>query len=140
MSDSNEGNRAIIRTSEARWLERLAQVYKARSPATIIDDAHVGISPETHTLFEMGQKAKLSWREMAAVCVALGIGITGLAMLAMAWFDPEPTSKLSLLIAGGVICVCTGGMTGVRILAKAKPPRIKVGAGGAVFEIEWKES
>jgi hypothetical protein len=49
--------------------------------------------------------------------------------------DPEPTSKLGLLIGGGVTCVLCGGFGAIRILTHLKPPNVRVTAQG--IEIAW---
>ena len=125
----------IIKTSEEGWLAALAKLYKEQLPAIIIDDANVGINPADHTLFDMARKAELSTAEITAVCVACGMGIAGVSMVILAFFDPEPTSKLALLVGSGVVLALTGGLSAIYVLSKKKPPNIKVGKGG--FEISW---
>ncbi len=39
-------------------------------------------------------------------------------MIVVGVADSEPTSKLGLLIGGGVICVAGGGFSAIRILTK----------------------
>jgi len=56
-------------------------------------------------------------------------------MVLIAFYDPEPTSKLALLIGSGVLLALTGGLSAIYILTKKKPPNIKVGKNG--FEISW---
>lgn len=125
----------IIRTSEHGWLAALAKLYKEQLPAIIIDDAKVGINPSDHTLFDMARKADLSTAEITAVCVACGMGIAGIGLVLLAFYDPEPTSKLGLLVASGLVLALTGGLSAIYVLSKKKPPNIKVGANG--FEITW---
>ena len=86
-----------IRTSQKGWLAELAKAYKDQTPTLIIDDANVGIDPSTHTLFDMGRKAELSTAEITAVCVSCGMSIAGVAMILLAFYDPEPTTKLGLM-------------------------------------------
>lgn len=125
----------IIRTSQRGWLEALARVYKHRRETLLIDDAGFGIDPASQTLFEMARKAGLSKAEVAAVCVALGMSAVGIVMIVLAIVDPEPTSKLGLLVGGGAVCVLGGGFSAIRILTKHKPPNIKVTPQG--IEISW---
>lgn len=124
-----------IRTSQKGWLTELAKAYKDQTPALVIDDANVGIDPSTHTLFDMGRKADLSTAEITAVCVSCGMSIAGIGMVLLAFYDPEPTTKLGLLIASGAVLALTGGFSAIYILTKKKPPNIKVGKNG--IEIAW---
>jgi hypothetical protein len=130
-----ELNREIVRTSQRGWLEALARVYKHRRTALLIDDADFGIDPTSQTLFEMARRAGLSKQELAAVCVALGMSAVGIGMIVVAVFDPEPTSKLGLLVGGGAVCVLGGGFAAIRVLTKHKPPNIKATLEG--IEISW---
>lgn len=125
----------IIRTSEQGWLAALARLYREQKPIFIIDDAKVGINPEEHTLFDMARKADLSASEIAAVCVACGMGVAGVGMVLLAFFDPEPTSKLALLVGAGAVLALSGGFSAIYILSKRKPPNIKIGTDG--FQITW---
>jgi hypothetical protein len=128
----------VIRTTEPRWMERLARAYRERSAVVVVDDAGVGIDPARQTMFEMASLLRLSARELAAVAVALGMGGAGVLMVVLAFLDPEPTSKLGLLVGGGALCVFTGGLAAIRILVSQKPPRVRVDAGHvARFEISW---
>ena len=125
----------IVRTSQPDWLKALAVIYKSRQPTLLIDDARLGIDPAGLTLLQMAREVGLSRRELAGVCVALGMSATGIAMVILAFLDPEPTSKLGLLVSGGVVCVLCGGFGAVRILTHLKPPNVRVTARG--IEIAW---
>ncbi|HUI65214.1 MAG TPA: hypothetical protein VL126_10260 [Bacteroidota bacterium] len=124
-----------IRTSEQNWFLQLAKAYRERIPVLLVDDAKVGIDPAMESLVAMGLKAKLTPREWTAVSVAVGMSAAGAAMVLMAVLDPEPTSKLGLLVGGGALCVLTGGMTAVRILTKMRPPNVQIGPAGV--QILW---
>ena len=124
-----------IRTSEQGWFTQLAQAYKQKTPVFLVDDAKVGIDPAVESLVAMGLKAKLTPREWSAVTVAVGLSAAGAAMVILAFLDPEPTSKLGLLVGGGAVCVLTGGLTAVRILTKMRPPNVQIGPGG--MKIFW---
>ena len=128
-------SQSTIRTSHKGWLTELAKAYKDQTPALVIDDANVGIDPSTHTLFDMGRKAELSTAEITAVCVSCGMSIAGIGMVLLAFYDPEPTTKLGLLVASGAVLALTGGFSAIYILTKKKPPNIKVGKNG--IEIAW---
>jgi len=125
-----------IKTSEKDWLKKLTEFYKKRTSFTIIDDASLGINPLNQTILEMSREAGLSIKDWLGVLVALGISTFGSYMVVAAIMDPEPTSKLELMIASGAILIFTSGMTAIRILTKVKPPKITVTQFG--FEVEWE--
>ena len=77
-----------IKTSDQRWLERLARAYKERMPVSLVDDANVGIDPSTQTIFQLARAARLSSREIAGAGVALGMSAAGIAMVGLAVLDP----------------------------------------------------
>lgn len=124
-----------IRTSEKGWLTRLTQAYRSRMPVSLIDDARVGIDPQSQSLASMGISARLSPREWAAVGVSLGLSAAGVGFVVLAFLDPEPTSKLGLLVGGGALCALTGGASAVGILIRRRPPNIEVDGKG--FRIRW---
>ena len=132
MSESLE---QIVRTSDPNWLRSLALLYKARASGVIVDDAHLGINPEDQTLLQMARVSGLSRREIMSVSVALGMSGVGVTMVILAFLDPEPTSKLGLLVGGGAVCVLGGGFSAIRILTQHKPPSIRATAKG--IEIFW---
>ncbi len=132
MSDSVE---TIVKTSDPNWLRALARLYRARTAGVILDDAGLGISPADQTLLQMARDSGLSKREIAGVCVALGMSGVGVTMVVLAFLDPEPTSKLGLLVGGGAVCVLGGGFSAIRILTNHKPPNIRATPHG--IEISW---
>lgn len=125
----------VIRTSDEKWVSKLHDAYSQRVPVTVVDDAKWGIDPTTQTILEMGRKAGLTYNEWVAVLVSLGISGAGVGMVVLAFLDPEPTTKLGLLVGGGVLCVLTGGFAAIRTLTNQKPPCVKVTPNG--FELSW---
>jgi hypothetical protein len=126
---------ATIRTTEKGWLTRLAGAYRNRVPVRLVDDAKVGIDPQSQNLVAMGLHARLSPTEWVAVGVSLGLSAAGVAFVVLAFLDPEPTSKLGLLVGGGALCALTGGVSAVGILVRRRPPNIQVDGNG--FKITW---
>ena len=124
-----------IMTSQPGWLVELSQAYKQKESVLIIDDAQIGINPESETLLMMGKKANLTVREWVAVLICLGVSAAGAYLLVMAILDPEPYSKIAFALATGAILIGTGGFMAVRVLTRIKPPNVKVTGRG--FEIEW---
>jgi hypothetical protein len=125
----------IVRTSQPDWLKALAVIYKTRHPVVLVDDAGLGIDPANYTLLQMAREAGLSRREMAGLGVALGMSATGIGMVVLAFLDPEPTSKLGLLVGGGVMCCLYGGFGALRILTNLRPPSVRFTTHG--IEIDW---
>ena len=131
--DVNE--QLIVRTSQPDWLKTLAVAYRNRKPALLIDDAGLHVDPASFTLLQMAREVKLSHREIAGICVALGMSAAGMGMIILAFLDPEPTSKLGLLVGGGVTSFVCGGWSAIRILTNLKPPSVRITARG--IEIVW---
>ena len=115
----------------------LARAYKKRDNVLLVDDANTGVDPRSESLVAMGIKARLSVEEWVAAGVSVGMSAAGVVMVVLAFVDPEPTSKLGLLIGGGAVCVLAGGLTAIRILTKLRPPNITFGPGG--IRISWEE-
>ncbi|OGQ89961.1 MAG: hypothetical protein A2289_15265 [Deltaproteobacteria bacterium RIFOXYA12_FULL_58_15] len=133
--DKSDAIKVTIRTSESGWLARLARTYRERQSILLIDDAEVGVDPSTQTLLEMGKRAGLRREEWFAVLVSLGLLGAGVAMIFAAIVDPEPTSKLGLLVAGGTICAIGGGFSAIRILTRETPPDVQLSPRG--IQIRW---
>ncbi len=126
----------IIRTSEPGWFLKLARAYRERRAATLIDDGGIGVDPEAESLLEMGRKSRLSSSEWAAVLVALGVSSVGVWLVRMAILDPEPTSKLWLLIGSGAVCIIGGGFLAIQILSNRRPPTVRITPEG--ISIVWE--
>ena len=124
-----------IKTSEPGWLTRVGRAYKQRESVVIVDDGRTGFDPESQTLMQFGLEAKLTAREWAGLGISLGMTAAGMAMVVMAVLDPEPTSKLGLLVGSGALCLLGGGFQALRILTRQKPPTVSFTARG--IEIRW---
>ncbi len=124
-----------VRTSSSAWLKELATVYKSQKPAGLIDDAGLGVNPSTQSLYHMGQRVGLSVEDWGGVLVALGLGGAGIWLIRAALLDPEPTSKLWLLVAGGGLALVTGCGMAFLILTDRRPPTVRASHEG--FEIRW---
>jgi hypothetical protein len=137
--DTQDGNKnrtvLMISTSSQGWLAELAKAYRNRVRVVLIDDANAGIDPNNQTILNMGMRSRLSRNEWIAVLLSVGLGIFGATIIILAILDPDPTSKLGLLIGSGAVMTIGGGFTGIRILANRKPPKVRLSQRG--FEIEW---
>jgi hypothetical protein len=124
-----------LRTSQQNWLAQLTRAYRSRTQVELIDDAGIGIDPATQSLLQMGVTGKLSRKEWTAVAISSGMTVFGAAMVILAIVDPDPTSKLGLLIGSGAILALTGGFQTIRVLTRQKPPTITISAKG--IHIDW---
>lgn len=124
-----------IRTSEKDWLARLTAAYRARAAVELIDDAQVGIDPAQQSLLQMGVTGRLTPRQWTAVSVAGGMTVLGATMVVLAFIDPDPTSKLGLMVGSGALLALTGGFQTIRLLTGKKPPSITITRQGV--HIGW---
>jgi hypothetical protein len=119
-----------IRTSEPGWFAKLVAAYQDRACVILIDDAGVGINPALDGLLAMGRKAGLTWGEWQRVLGCLGVSGIGVGLIALAIFDPEPTSKLALLVGGGLGLAATGGAAAIYQIVTARPHSVAVHGPG----------
>jgi hypothetical protein len=108
--------REIIRTSDNKWLEKALDCYKTKVAFEFIDDASIGIGHEALVsavaLIAAAKKSgTISWQQIAVILTGLGISGLGIWLITVAVADPEPTSKLSILLVGGVLLMTTGGLS-----------------------------
>jgi hypothetical protein len=134
--DDEMAEEMMIKTSSAGWFSQLARAYKLRARVRLVDDAKVGISPDSETLLDMGKRARLSAREWAGVLVSLGMSVVGAWIIVMAVLDPEPYSKVVSTIVAGAVLLGAGGFAAIRILTHHKPPKVTLSPRG--FEIAWE--
>jgi hypothetical protein len=112
-----------LRTSDPEWVRKLLEHYKAGRPFNVIDDAGCGLKAEDLrsgvALLALAVKSgALTWPQGITILTCLGMSAAGIWMIAAAIADPEPTSKLSILLAGGVLLVLTGGLGILRSLGQ----------------------
>jgi len=58
------------------------------------------------------------------------MSLTGIWLVSAAILDPEPTSKLGLMVGGGIVLVATGGTASIGILLYLKPPKYQIDFAG----------
>lgn len=139
----NEENEVVVRTSATDWLERSLKLYRDKAAFVLIDDVKIGITGKdlesaVSLIRAARTKGKLDLKGIASVLAGIGLSGAGIWMIAAAIADPEPTSKLGLLVAGGIVITLTGGIgtlsaLGVRFVITGR------GRGGSEFRIEPKE-
>lgn len=131
MNNSNPQNTQLhIRTSQDKWLEKAVGAYKDKVDFYILDDEGLGLSEKdvrsaVQLLSFMKKEKKLKLKEITTVLVGLGITGSGVWLVLAAIADPEPTSKLGLLVAGGIMLALTGSFgtlsaLGVKFSVSAK--------------------
>ena len=124
-----------IHTSEQDWLPRLVRAWRDHAQVELVDDAKLGIDPSTQSLLQMGLAARLTRREWSAVAVASGMTVLGASMVILAVIDPDPTSKLGLLVGSGALLALTGGYQAIHLLTRQRPPNIVISTKG--IHIDW---
>ncbi|HZZ37552.1 MAG TPA: hypothetical protein VFE06_00375 [Acidobacteriaceae bacterium] len=124
-----------IRTSEKDWLARLTEAYRQHAQVELIDDAGAGIDPARQSLLQMGLSGRLSRREWTAVSVSGGMTVFGAGLIVAAILDPDPTSKLGLLVGSGALLALTGGFQTIHLLTRLRPPSITISPRG--IHIDW---
>lgn len=124
-----------IRTSEKDWLARLTEAYRQHTQVDLIDDAGAGIDPARQSLLQMGLSGRLSRREWTAVSVSAGMTVFGAGLIVAAILDPDPTSKLGLLVGSGALLALTGGFQTIHLLTRLRPPSITISPRG--IHIDW---
>jgi hypothetical protein len=134
---------ATVRTTEEDWLLTALNHYKEKVPFVFVDDAGIGITQRdlesaVNLIRAAKGKAGLPWKTITSVLVGLGLSGAGIAMVAAAILDPEPTSKLGLLVAGGILLAFTGGLGTLSALG-VKFSITGRGTGGREFKIEPKD-
>jgi hypothetical protein len=124
-----------IRSSQPDWFSQLIQTYRSREAVRFIDDKEYGINL-TDSLLAAGLRGNLCYNEWIAVLLMLGVSGFGVWMIVAAILDPEPTSKLGLLVGAGAILVFSGSGTAIWILTNLRPPNVRVSPSGV--EISWE--
>jgi len=81
------------------------------------------------------RKRKFSTKHLWQVLTGLGLSGVGIALIIVAVLDPEPTSKLGILLAGGVLLIVTGGLSILKALGQTWVVRV----GKGLFSVEPKE-
>ncbi|MBD3286522.1 hypothetical protein GF359_08120 [candidate division WOR-3 bacterium] len=126
-----------IKTTDDKWLEKALRCYRDGIGFKLIDDAEIGIGQKDLesgiSLVRAASRRKISLKQIGQMLTGLGIGAAGIWMVIAAIVDPEPTSKLGLLIAGGIVLTLTGGLAVLRALGQRWTIK---GKPGGVFEVE----
>lgn len=108
--------RKTIKTSDPDWFKNALECYRNGEAFELIDDAGLGVSQA-----DLGSGVRLvaagrrrygvPVRQIAQVLAGLGVSALGMGLVMLAIADPDPTSKLGLLVGGGVALVMTGSLS-----------------------------
>ena len=108
--------REIIRTSDKKWLEKALDCYKTKVAFEFLDDVPIGVGHDdlvsaVALIAAAKNSGAITWQQIVGMLTGLGMSGIGVWMIAVAVADPEPTSKLAILLAGGVVLALTGGLS-----------------------------
>lgn len=130
----------VIRTSDPRWLEQVVRHYTRKERFQLLDDARLGLGPDdlksAVDLLRALKKRNVPRRQLWQVLTGIGISSVGIALVLAAILDPEPTSKLGILLAGGVVLILTGGLSILKALGQTWMVRV----GKGLFTVEPKDA
>lgn len=138
MSKSKEENKRVIYTSEKNWLKCALKAFTKNEKFEFIDDAKIGITENDlkaalNLLKAAKIKAKLSMKDIVSSLASIGITGVGVWLFIAAIADPEPTSKLWLMISGGIMIMLTGSLSLLRSFGNQYSVSISNSMGG--FEL-----
>ena len=132
-------DKPVVKTKETDWFRKAMELYVQKQAFVLVDDAGIGLTEKDlesaiALIKAFQEKEGASMRQVTAVLAGLGITGVGVWMIWAAIVDPEPTSKLGLLIGGGVILALTGSLgtlasLGVKFSVSTRSPH------GHTFEI-----
>ncbi len=121
--------KTTVKTSEKDWLERALQLYKSKESFTLIDDANIGltekdVSSAVNLMKASVSKGKKSLKNIVLALTGLGFSGVGVYLIIAAIMDPEPTSKLGLIVSVGGIMAVSGSLAtfaslGIKFSVKA---------------------
>ena len=127
-----EDSPVIIRTSDPGWLDKALKAYRDRMPFHFTDDAGLGVAEgdlvsAVALIRRAKQSGKMSWKDISQILTGMGLSGAGLWLIAASIADPEPTSKLWILLAGGVVLILTGGLSILKALGQKWQVHAKYG-------------
>lgn len=118
-----------LKTSDPQFFEKAIPYYKEKEPFTIVDDAGWKLTKEDVAsaialIAAARAKGGTPIKRIVTVLGSMGVAGMGIVLILIAVFDPEPTSKLAILLVGGTVLVVGGGLT--ILWALGAPWRVKV--------------
>lgn len=113
--------RKTIKTSDKEWLEEALKEYSSKNEFTLVDDNSLSLKENdlqsaVSLIKAANLKGKKSIKQITKILLSLGLSSLGIYTIILAIADPEPTTKLSLLLVGGIILAISGGYGTLRAL------------------------
>jgi len=109
-----------VKTSDSEWLKKALNCYKGKKVFILVDDAPLGIEESDLksgiAIIKKAKQTGVPVKKIIAILTGLGLSAAGIWLIAAAIADPEPTSKLGILLAGGVLLIVGGGYAILRAL------------------------
>lgn len=109
--------------------------------ATLLVEKGVGIGA---TAFRLGSSATLPRGiplddgEKLAIAGGGAMMLLGAGMILLAFFDPEPTTKLGLLVGGGIAAVLCGGAVFLTVILVRKKYEWEMSVDNKTGKVTWK--
>lgn len=105
----------IIGTSEVNWLDGATKYYSEKIRFTFIDHANLCITEKNlksaiNLTRSARTKSDKTWKSIARVLAGIDASSIGIYIIGLAIVNPEPTTKLGLLVGGGPFLVLTGSL------------------------------
>jgi hypothetical protein len=127
----------VVKTSHPDWLAEALHLFIEKKPFRFVDDAGKGFTEAdlisaVQLIRAAREKAGVPWKSICTILAGMGISGTGMALIWLAVIDPEPTSKLAILLVGGVLLIFTGSLAILRALGFS----FRVSARGEFGEFE----
>jgi len=104
-----------VKTSNKDWLKQALKQYAEKKQFEFVDDAELKYTKEDLSsgislMRAARSKGGVSWQQIVGALASVGIAASGLWIVAAAIADPEPTTKLGLLVGGGLTLILTGSL------------------------------
>lgn len=130
-----------IKTTDEKWFEKALKAYSKKQEFCISDDLQLGLKDNDvksaiSLITFVKKQQKIPWRKITQVLASIGITGVGVWIIAAAIADPEPTSKLTLLISGGLVLALTGSLG--TLAALGLKFHVTARRGGTEFHIRPK--
>lgn len=110
-----------VKTSSKNWLEEALNEYTSKKEFILVDDKEIKIKEDDlNSAVNLIKAAKAkegkSSTQITKSLTSIGLSSAGICVIMLAIADPEPTTKLSLLLVGGIVLAISGGYDALRAL------------------------
>jgi hypothetical protein len=82
------------------------------------------------------EAGRVSQREWLGILASFEVAGIGVSVLLLAFLDPEPITKLSLLVGGGLVMTFCGGFSALYVITGLRPPTVRYNSKGG-FDLSW---